>query len=124
LRHTHRPATFLAVTERLNELRRQRDLVKQHLDWLDAEITAEATADPTNVPLTDRPRFAARPGQPDAIGTVAEKATESLLEHYSAESRSAPARAKLGCWMAFAAAFVLLGLAVAAWFFLRNPGSP
>lgn len=106
------------MTERLNELRRQRELLKQHLDWLDAEIAAESAADPTNLPLTERPRFNA-PTAPSPSPAPGATTPDSLLEQYGAEIRQAPARAKLGCWLAFAAAFVLLGLALAAWFLLR-----
>lgn len=107
------------MTERLHELRRQRDSLKQHLDWLDAEIARETTADPANLPLTDRPRFST-PVAAAASPTPAAADTEALLAQYRSDAQYSPARAKLGCWIVFAGAFAVLGLAIAAWFVLQT----
>ena len=94
------------MSDRLAELRRQRDLLQQHLAWLDTEIAAESRA-PTARPVV-APTPAAPTADPDAI-----------LRQIRADSGAAQARMKLGCWAAFAGAFLLLGLGIALWFALR-----
>jgi len=95
------------VSDRLAELRRQRDLLQQHLAWLDTEIAAESRA-PTARP-TVTPTPAAPTADPDAI-----------LRQLRADSGAAQARMKLGCWAAFAGALLLFGFGIALWFVIRT----
>ncbi|MBA4137087.1 MAG: hypothetical protein C0518_07205 [Opitutus sp.] len=120
LLRTERFPTLVRVTDRLHELRRQRELLQQHLDWLDAEIAAEALTDPTKVALVDRPRFtpSASVAHPAPPSTAPDP--DTILQKFGSDLQQAPARAKLGCWVVFFSAFALLGLTVATWFVLRG----
>jgi hypothetical protein len=114
LRRAPRSPTFGAVTDRLNELRRQRDLVRQHLDWLEAEIASASGAKSAPPAKATAPQ-STTPHHPPASDPDA----EALLQRYGTESGDSAAKVKLGCWVVFAGSFVLLGLAIAAWFILR-----
>lgn len=106
-----------SVSDRLNDLRRQRELIQQHLEWLDAEIALESLGEPAEVILTERPRFTA----PDPSRSVPPSPDpDALLRQYSVEARNSPAKAKLGCWVAFVSAFVLFTTVVTAWYFLST----
>jgi hypothetical protein len=114
------------MSERLNELKRQRALVQEHLDWIEREITAEAgrsgpqapgESPPTpalpvapaswSVPPAQTPRPASiepRPGATrDAMG---------IIESYRDDSKDVRQDVKKGCFLYFALALGLLGLAV------------
>lgn len=104
-------------SDRLNELRRQRALVQQHFEWLEAEIAAaenkpHATA-PVRPPVPPRPEGTASPIESISLR---EAPTSTDLDTLLAAQKSAPANSaadvKRGCFTAFAALFVVLGLAV------------
>ncbi len=108
---TGRP-TLLPVSDRLQDLRRQRALVQQHLAWLDTEIAAAESPAGTlpsghPIPVDTAPSAAATPEEAEALALA------------RAEAVNAPAQAKLGCWIVFAGAFVLLFAAIAVWFVAR-----
>jgi hypothetical protein len=102
------------VSDRLDELCRQRALVQQHLDWLDAEIAATAgqkrVIAPATIATGHSPTGTRSPIESIALGESPE------LGALLAAQRSAPANSaadvKRGCFIAFAMLFVLLGLAV------------
>lgn len=102
------------MSDRLDELRRQRALVQQHVEWLDAEIATETNrARPvaSTVPATR----AAPADTRSPIESIALRESPEL-EVLLAAQKSAPANSaaevKRGCFIAFALLFVLLGLAV------------
>lgn len=149
------------MSERLEELRRQRALLAQHLAWLDQEIAQAEVAPPSPLrAMPEPPRAPAMPTMPtmpmmpvamaadvtSAISlntgrpaersttlaanapmppTPAPGATEPAAEQIMDEFRVAPenvtADVRKGCLLYFALAFVLLGLGVAAlwWLFRR-----
>lgn len=91
--------------QRLAELQRQRDLVREHLNWLDKEIAAELG--PASLPaLTVIPALeaAASLPVPDAVG--------------------AATSARRGCFLVFATAMVLIVIALVAVYFLRYRDRP
>jgi hypothetical protein len=102
------------VSDRLDELRRQRALVQQHLDWLDAEIAATAAPKRTAEP-TAASNAHLRPDTRSPIESIALREAPELGALLAAQ-KSAPANSaadvKRGCFIAFALLFVVLGLAV------------
>ncbi len=108
------PSTLAAVTDRLQELRRQRALVQQHLAWLDAEIAAAtpsaAVPNEGAAPTDPAPAVPAPPATPEEAEALAQA---------RAEAANAPAAAKRGCWVVFAGAFLLLFAFIAVWALAR-----
>ncbi|MDE3084872.1 MAG: hypothetical protein KGJ37_06620 [Verrucomicrobiota bacterium] len=89
--------------DRLQELRRQRALVQEHLNWLEHEIvrlTGKAASAPSALPAEKTPSDA-----------------EAILEQYSGESRSAASTARRGCLFAFFIALGFFALGVIALYF-------
>ncbi|MBI2510561.1 MAG: hypothetical protein HYV96_01165 [Opitutae bacterium] len=107
-------------SDRLNELRRQRALVQQHLEWLEAEIAAaenktRPTA-PIRAPVTPLAAPAEAAASPIESISLRETPATPDLDALVAAQNSAPANSvaevKRGCFIAFAALFAVLGLAV------------
>lgn len=101
--------------ERLQQLRRQRALVQEHLAWIDHEIAAASggvTPPAPTAPSPVAPPPAAAPANP-AVDAEA----EAIIENYRAESRSSIAAARRGCFIVFFAGLALFGLAVLALYF-------
>jgi hypothetical protein len=91
--------------DRLQELRRQRALVQDHLAWLDREIaSASGQATPA------KPVVQSQPAAPPAESID----PDEVIESYQAESRSSPAKAFWGCIWIFVAALALFALCVFA----------
>jgi hypothetical protein len=109
-------AQFPRVPDRLSELRRQRALVQQHLEWLDAEIAAAATKTRTITPTAAVSNGPSTTRSPIESIALHETPSSAELEALLAAQRSAPAASaanvKRGCFTAFALLFVVLGLAV------------
>jgi len=89
------------VSDRLEEFRRQRGVLRGHLDWLEREIAALEGA-PQPAP-TAAPSQA--PAEPSAEA-------EAILAEYRRPPVSIQKQAKLGCLLYFAAALALMVLAV------------
>jgi hypothetical protein len=92
------------VSDRLEELRRQRALQREHLDWLDREIAAlEGSSSPapgaSPLPIQPRP-------------PVDDRDAESILEEFRQQPASIERRTKLGCIIYFLIAVGLLAIAV------------
>lgn len=88
------------MSDRLDQLRRQRALLQEHLVWLDAEIRAAATANApaeTAAPLRSSP---------------ADAGLDLLVAAQQAEPAKSAAAVKRGCFVAFALAFGVLALGV------------
>ena len=92
------------MSDRLDELRRQRELQREHLDWLDREIAAlEGTALHEAGSGLPPPLAGAPAGSADA---------EAILEEYRRAPASIARRTKTGCLLYFAAAMGLLAMAL------------
>lgn len=99
-----------------DQLRAQRELVKRHLDWLDAQIAAASGAEPAKSPTVavDSPAvvtsgasvMAPVPAESPTSAPLPEVAVEAILETHSSESGLSQG-AKLGC--VAIALFVALG---------------
>lgn len=99
-------------SDRLNELRRQREAIQAHLHWLDSEIARESTQLGPAAPMP----VAAKP-------SVDVPSTSALID-YEPDPVSAAADARKGC-LIWVLALVLLGLAlVTAIYFWRYRDHP
>jgi hypothetical protein len=98
----------LAVNpDRLSELRRQRALAAEQLDWLDREIAAE---------MALSQRASATPA--DMHTPARETASPAAFESYQADPAVTEHETKRGCFLFFAATLVVLLLVLAAVYFL------
>lgn len=124
------------MSERLNELQRQRALLLEHLAWLDREIAAQSGPTPTTDPAAKavlpagahQAAQTGRAGAPSPIAAVTvipitppPADADALLQQYGYDPKASSAGVKRGCWIAFAAAFLLVGLVLATWYLLRQP---
>ena len=126
------------MCERLNELLRQRALLDEHLEWLEAEIAAEKRKGPVTqevAPIftpapspTIRPMAAPVPAPlavpPPLIERPAaevEREAESILEQYRTEQARVGTSVKRGCFGYFFVAMVLLiGALVGFYFYVKT----
>jgi hypothetical protein len=103
------------VSDRLEEIRRQRALLREHLAWLDREIAAiEGNAPPAPFAGLPRPEPPPIPAATPAVETEA----ESILAEYRQPPVSIQKRAKLGCLIYFAAGMLIMVLSVAVLYVL------
>ena len=101
------------ASERLNELRRQRDAIEAHLHWLDSEIARES----------NRLGSAETPA-PVAVKSPVEVPSAPTPINYEPDPVSAAADARKGC-LIWILALILLGLAFAtALYFWRYRDHP
>jgi hypothetical protein len=129
------------MADRLQELLQQRALIKEHLEWLDAEIAAYSgrtgdlrppaatraaapVAAPAPVPTFSSARTAApEPARVPIAAVAAPLAShtpdeaEALIAKLAAEENTQPVPTKQGCWISFLA--VLLVAVVGAWILLH-----
>ena len=98
------------MSDRLEEFRRQRGLLRAHLDWLEREIEAlEGTARPA--PTVTPPPVPAPPARVDADA-------EAILAEYRRPPVSIQRQARFGCLLYFTIALAFLALGVAVLYFL------
>ena len=105
------------MSDRLDEFRRQRDLLREHLDWLEQEIAAlEGTPAPAFRPApAPRPSYTERPPPPlEARAPVSDLDAEAILAEYRQPSVSIQKQAKFGCLLYFALALVVMAAFVTA----------
>jgi hypothetical protein len=103
------------VSDRSDELRRQRELLRQHLAWLDREIAEEdADAPPPGAVLKQQPPRIIPPAYSvDALDAARD--AEAILAEYRTSAPGVESQTKRGCIIYFAAAMALF-LAVSAAF--------
>jgi len=98
------------VSDRLDELRRQRDLLRENLAFIEREIAAEARSQGGTVPPPLRP--------PDP---VEDRTAEAILAEYQRAPAAISQQAKAGCIAYFAGGLLLMAaLLAAAYFFYRS----
>ena len=105
------------MSDRLDEFRRQRGLLREHLAWLDREIAAlEGGAPPQDAPAPPRaapPLQGAPPPLSDrALAAYAD--AEAILAEYRKPPVSIQKQAKRGCLIYFAVFLAAMALFVAA----------
>jgi hypothetical protein len=109
------------VSDRLNELQRQRALVQEHLAWLDREIAAEAggahpaaapqrLASQAGAPAPPRPTVLQQPSPTPTNLAQSEAVADEILSKYHVEPQSLQTKVKRGCFMYFFLALLLVGL--------------
>lgn len=134
------------MPDRLQELRRQRALVQEHLAWLDGEIAAvsgQASASTPAPHLAPAARAMPSPtpsassylaGQAAAIARHASSvpvaassenpavhaAAEAILEEYRVPADSLKTDVRKGCFLYFFIGLALLGAGVTALYFLLS----
>ncbi len=102
------------MSDRLAELRRQRTLVQQHLDWLDREIaTVETAALPRD-----------HPPKPVPAATVPAAVTPPATEAYAPDPAATQQEVKRGCLLWLVAGLLILGAVFAAIYFLAYGDRP
>lgn len=100
--------------ERLDELRRQRALVRQHLEWLDREIAAAAPEDRPATPMPTSPVATATPPHPAA----------ATLPTYEPDPEGARQAARRGCFILAAIILALLTISLVAIYYWRYRDRP
>lgn len=100
------------MPDRLAELRRQRALVQQHLDWLDREIAATGPA-----PSKDNPPQLAPAVAPTPLPAVAPEA-------YAPDPTATQQEVKRGCLLWLVAGLLVLGAIFAAIYFYAYRDRP
>jgi len=88
--------------DKLTQFRRQREVVQQHLDWLDAEIANHPDGPPTT-PSSEAPIV-------PALELVDPEGADIVAPDMNPDPISASMEAKRGCLILF---FVVIGLLVA-----------
>ncbi len=104
------------MTDRLQELLRQKALLQEHSAWLDREIAVEMTRSASATPSP--PKDA---GHPQADAAPAGGA-DAILDQYRSSSQSIHQEVKRGCLLYLAAAFAVLAAAVLAIYFFYRRG--
>lgn len=113
------------MPDRLTELRRQRALVQEQADWLDREIAACGGAKTPSVTAPGVPAANTAPVPLAPTNTSAMPEATSVDEViYTPDPAGAIAQARRGCFLYFALALVLLGAALAAFFYLQYRDRP
>jgi hypothetical protein len=110
------------VSDRLNELKRQRALVAGHLQWLDQEIAACAPTDAAAAPATPPPPPPPLlvPAPPTPLPEQPRNTDPGLVLLQDEERRRGEV-SKSGCWIVFSVLLLLLVSSVSAviWFKYR-----
>ena len=116
--HSHFPSYPLPVSDRLNDLQRQRALAQEQLAWLDREIARETgtPAPPAAVPAA--PATALPPARPVEQPTA--PSAEEIIAQFQGQARPVHDEVKRGCLLYFFAAFAALILALITFWFLTH----
>lgn len=102
------------MSDRSDQLRRQRDLLREHLAWLEQEMAAEAGR-PLEAPAAWKPPSMSPPAPVD------DRDAEAILAEYRKQPTSITRDTKMGCILYFVVALVLLvGGALAVYVFARS----
>ena len=109
------------MSERLNKLFRQRTLLQEHLAWLEQEISAENSPAAKSAPnVSTRPPMPLARSLDQAATAQIDAETEALLAKHQNETNSLKSKLRLGCFMYFGLALLLLGVSVAGLYFFSR----
>jgi len=110
---------------RLDELRRQRALLQEHLTWLDREIEAEGNGAAASAALPPALEAIGTSAPPVPSSSAVEAAAptttvevDAILADYRTPASKLQQDVRLGCFMYFAAALVAVAAGVVALYFL------
>ncbi len=106
------------MSDRANELRRQRDLLRENLAWIEREIAAEEGRAATPSPVSPPPLSAPAPVYTSAPAD--DRDAEAILAEYRTPAMSMASKTKMGCVVYFVVAMVILvGAMVAFYFYIK-----
>lgn len=103
------------MSARLHQLRRQKEILQEHLAWLDGEIARESGVESVVPAATAPPVPPLAPPSPPATDAAADE----LLARYRAEEALNPKAARRGCLLAFSLGLGLLIAIVVTIYFVR-----
>jgi hypothetical protein len=105
------------VSERSDELRRQRELLRENLAWLEREIAREEGIAAQEAPPPQAPPRLSQPPS-SASASDRDRDAEAILAEYRTSAPAVESQTKRGCILYFAVALVLfLGVAGVLIFF-------
>ena len=114
------------MSDRLNELQRQRALAQEQLAWFDREIARERGV--TIPPETPKPAASAASTlitstKAVVITSTAETDAQAadIIQRFQKTERPIKDDVRRGCYLYFFSAFLLLGLAAYAFYLLHRP---
>jgi hypothetical protein len=116
----------MPAPDRLPELLHQRALLREHLAWLDRQIAQASGGEqrPATTPgdvVNPKPTAPVRAAPSSvAAGEASLPAADEILEQYRVAPNALQTDVKKGCLLYFAGAFVLLALAIVAFYFLNR----
>jgi hypothetical protein len=110
------------VSDRADELRRQRRLLLEHLAWLEREIVAEDGSRPHEAEPVPQPAQEAYEPPILPPGPVDDRDAEAILAEYRTPAMSIAAKTKMGC-VAYFAAFMLIVAVAVTLFYLYTRAS-
>jgi hypothetical protein len=101
------------VSDRLSELQRQRDLLREHLAWIEREIAAEVN---DGAPLPLQPIAPA----PAIRAPLDPHEADAILAQYSKPPASIATQTKAGCILYFVVGVALLAVAGTVIYFMMT----
>jgi hypothetical protein len=111
------------VSDRSDELRRQREIVRQHLAWLDRELASrEGIPAPEPLPNVAQDYPSVPPRYPSVSASDADRDAESILDEFRQPAPSIEAQTKRGCILYFAIGVGLLLAVVIATVYFYSRG--
>ena len=107
------------MSDRLNELQRQRALAQEQLAWLDREIARESggPAPASVTPTVAAPGVVVAPNR--SVGQPTAPSAEEILAQYQSRGRPMHEEARRGCIIYFIAAMTMLVLGLCAFLMLK-----
>jgi len=107
------------MSDRLQELLRQKALLKEQSDWIDGQIEAEralmASEQPVPKAVSEQPVPAAITTlEPPPAPSSASLEPEAIYQQYGNDPQAAGASARRGCFIAFFAVMLILAACVGA----------
>jgi hypothetical protein len=107
------------MSDRLSELQRQRELLREHLDWLDREIAAEAGQSGA-VPHPPQPAIPVYTPAPAYRAPLDPHEADAILAQYSKPPASIATQTKAGCILYFVVGIALLAVAGTVFYFMMT----
>jgi hypothetical protein len=104
------------VSERSEELRRQRDLLREHLAWIEREIAAESDSPGSPSQAAEAPPVLFRAPFP-TLPVASDSDAEAILAEFRRTPPAIASQTKRGCILYFAIAVVLVLAVTFAFFF-------
>lgn len=110
----------MSDTPRLDELRRQRALVQNHLEWLDREIAREqsSTVEPRLATVSDTTPVESSRFPPESTTGASDQDAQSIIEGYRIPTGDLHRDVRKGCLLYFFGALAALAVGIVVMYFL------